>query len=95
MKLETHNTWANYPTWRVFAEIFAEFDPREHFTDADNDEAWRDELAENLRVYADNYIIHGFENAASSVMADFANAFLSYVDWRQIADRMIDEYAEV
>jgi hypothetical protein len=94
MEKQTYNGWTNYATWRVNLEIFDGFDPREHFTDAANDEAWQEDLAENLKVYADDYIIYNNESSANSLMADYARAFLSDVNWHEIAQHMIADYAE-
>ena len=94
MEKQTYNGWTNYATWRVNLEIFDGFDPREHFTDASNDEAWIDDLAENLKVYADDYIIYNNESSTNSLMADYARAFLSDVNWHEIAQHMIADYAE-
>ena len=91
----TYNGWTNYATWRVNLEMFDGFDPREHFGIADHDDGWQDDLAENLKTYAEDYIIYNHESAANSLMADYARAFLSDVDWHQIAQHMITDYAEV
>lgn len=89
-----YNGWTNYATWRVNLEIFDGFDPREHFYDADNSTAWREGLADNLQTYAEDYVIYGHESAANSLMADYARAFMSDVNWREIASHMIADHAE-
>lgn len=94
MQNTTYNGWTNYATWRVNLEIFDGFDPREHFTLADSDDSWQEDLAENLRNYAEDYIIYNAESSANSLMADYARAFLSDVNWAEIALHLIEDYAE-
>jgi len=93
MKDTTYNGWTNYATWRINLEIFDGFDPREHFADYDDSTAWLHDIAENLQTYAEDYIIYNHESAANSLMADYARAFLSDVNWLEIASHMIAEYA--
>lgn len=94
MQNTKYNGWTNYATWRVNLEIFDGFDPREHFTLADSDDSWQENLAENLRSYADDFIIYNHENASNSLMADYARAFLSEVNWHEIAEHLIADYVE-
>jgi hypothetical protein len=89
-----YNGWTNYATWRVNLEIFDGFNPYDHFIDA-NDVFVASELAENLKTYAEDYIIYDNESSARSLMADYARAFLSDVNWHEIAELMIEAYAEV
>lgn len=91
---KTYNGWTNYATWRVNLEVFDGFDPREHFWDFDDSDAWAGDLAENLKTYAEDFIIYNNEAAAHSLMADYARAFLSDVNWDEIAKHMIADYAE-
>jgi hypothetical protein len=85
----TYNGWTNYATWRVNLEVFDGFDPRDYFLDA-NDEVDTAELADNLKQWADDLIIGGSEG----LVADYARAFLSDVDWHEIARHMIADYLE-
>jgi hypothetical protein len=85
----TYNGWTNYATWRVNLEVFDGFDPRDYFLDG-NDEVDTDELADNLKQWADDLIIGGSEG----LVADYARAFLSDVDWHEIARHMIADYLE-
>ena len=86
---QTYNGWSNYATWRVNLEVFDGFDPRDYFSDA-NDEMDPDELADNLKEYADQVIIGDLQGLA----ADYARAFLSDVDWQEIAQHMLEDYAD-
>ncbi len=89
MSDKTYNGWTNYATWRVNLEVFDGFDPREYFLDG-NDEVDTAELADNLKQWADDVIIGGSEG----LVADYARAFLSDVDWHEIARHMIADYLE-
>lgn len=81
-----YNGWTNYPTWRVNLEMFDGFDPREYFTDA-NGEFDADELADNLEAYADEMLTM---NGEKGLTVDYARAFLRDVNWREIAEHMIE-----
>jgi len=82
-----YNGWTNYATWRVNKEIFDGFDLRDYFSgffDADDIDA----LADGLSDYADQVL---FECATvEGLAADYARAFLSDVNWREIAEHMVD-----
>jgi hypothetical protein len=81
-----HNGWTNYATWRVNLEMFDGFDPREYFTDADGSFDACD-LADNLKAYADEMLTI---NGEQGLAVDYARAFLDDVNWREIAEHMID-----
>jgi hypothetical protein len=87
-----YNGWTNYATWRVNLEIFDGFDPREHFTLATDDDSWLEDLAENLKAFAEEMIISPQNNG---LCQDYALAFLSYVNWHEIAQHMISDYVEI
>jgi len=93
---KTYNGWTNYETWRVNLEIFDGFDPFDHFSD--NQEDMQDNLAEYLKDYVDEIIFANCrydERGQSSLMEDYARAFLQAVNWHEIAKHMIEDYAEV
>ena len=89
-----YNGWTNYATWRVNLEMFDGLDPREHFSDYDSSMEGMHVLAESLQAYAEDYIIYNHESASNSLMADYARAFLSDVNWKEIAAHMIDDYPQ-
>jgi hypothetical protein len=87
--MSTYNGWTNYATWRVNLEIFDGFDPKDYWSGSDRWEAY--ELGDFLKGYAEELI----ESSSSEGLAlDYALAFLSDVDWRQIASRMLDNFEE-
>lgn len=86
MSNTTHNGWTNYATWRVNLEVFDGMTATD-FGDG-TDEPY--ELGKSLRYYAEELI----EMSSSEGLArDYALAFLSDVNWQEIAQHMIDDYA--
>jgi hypothetical protein len=81
-----YNGWTNYATWRVNLEIFDCFDYREHFT-APSEGLDAAELVDYLKDYADSIIT--MDNV-EGLAVDYARAFLSDVNWREIAEHMLD-----
>jgi hypothetical protein len=83
----TYNGYANYATWRVNLEIFDGIDPA--------DMGWklhgRCELADLLKDYAHEVLEI---DVKEGLALDYARAFISDVDWREIARHMIDAYGE-
>jgi len=87
--MNTYNGWTNYETWRVNLEMFDGFDPRDYWSGSDRWEAY--DLGDFLKGYAEELI----ESSSTEGLArDYALAFLSDVDWRQIASRMLDNFEE-
>ena len=79
-----YNGWTNYATWRVNLEIFDGLDP--------SDMGWQRldkyDLADCLREYANELI----DQTGEGLAVDYARAFLMDVDWREIAQSMIEAY---
>ena len=73
-----YNGWANYATWRVALEIFDGYDP-------DGTPVTDDSVNE----YAEEVI---FMDCPEGLAQDYARAFLSDVDWREIADHINADY---
>jgi hypothetical protein len=85
-----YNGWTNYATWRINLEIFDGFNPKDYFEDADGN--WTDELAENIRQYALDVVC---PEADGSLQVSYAYAFMSEVNWHEIAEHLINDYSEV
>ena len=79
----TYNGWTNYATWRVNMEMF-DGQPVDVITD--ETDAWG--LGRYLRELALEYLAE----QASGLALDYAEAFLDDVNWREIAERMIEDY---
>ena len=82
-----HNGWTNYATWRVRLEIFDGFDPSDYYSELNLDDAYS--LSKCLEDYAEQVL---FECATvEGLAADYARAFLSDVNWYEIAEHMLDD----
>ena len=83
-----YNGWTNYATWRVRLEIFDGFDPSDYFSAFDPADVQG--LADGLSDYADQVL---FECATvEGLAADYARAFLSDVNWYEIAEHMVADF---
>jgi hypothetical protein len=80
-----YNGWTNYATWRVNLEMFNgnDFDD---WCDLKTCEPY--ELEQQLRDYADDIVTEFGELEGLAV--DYARAFLSDVNWYEIAQHIID-----
>jgi hypothetical protein len=82
-----YNGWTNYATWRVNLEIFDGIDPR--------DMSWQSmddyDLGQYLKEYANELLEM---DTKEGLALDYARAFISDVNWREIARHMLEAYAE-
>jgi len=78
MSNANYNGWTNYATWRVNLEIFDGAD-FEHRVDGE---------------YLKDYTIDILEQTGSGLVLDYALAFLSDVNWYEIADSLNEDYEE-
>ena len=81
-----YNGWTNYATWRVNLEIFDDMNMEEmcwHTLDIHD-------MAQTFREYAEE-IVCPFKNAENTLAESYALAFLSDVDWRDIAKHYVVE----
>lgn len=72
MKNETYNGWTNYVTWRVNLEIF----------DGDSD-CWSHGSDVAMQEFAELLIE---ESTSEGIGRDYALAFISDVNWQEIAE---------
>ena len=84
---KTYNGWTNYATWRVNLEIFDGMDPR--------DMGWhrldKYDLAPILMDYANELLEI---DCKDGLTLSYAQAFLSDVNWREIAGMMLEAYQD-
>lgn len=79
---ETHNGWTNYATWRVNLEMF-------------DNSPWRYELPKDITPEQCQEMVEDFiYDSADNLVQGWAMAFLSEVNWHEIAEHMRDEIAE-
>jgi len=81
MSDKKHNGWTNYATWRVNLEIIDGYDwyENEH-VDAD----YVKELVEDA-------VFGSLVGNGNGLVEDYANAFLSEVNYHEIAEHIINE----
>ena len=79
-----YNGWTNYATWRVNLEMF---DGGDFASDNDLDAY---DLGQSLRGFAEETL----SEQGSGMVLDYALAFISDVNWREIAEHMIEDYRE-
>ena len=87
---KTYNGWTNYATWRVGLEIFDGLNPIEDW-DLERETLTESELAELLQEHAEEVIFEGSEKR--NIADSYAEAFLSDVNWHEIARHMLEECA--
>jgi hypothetical protein len=83
--MSDYNGWTNYATWRVNLEMF---DGGDFASDNDLDAY---DLGQRLREFAEETL----SEQGSGMVLDYALAFLADVNWREIAEHMIEDYREV
>ncbi len=82
--MTTYNGWTNYATWRVNLEVFDGLSLSDFTRDADIDSY---ELGKELSGYAEDLI---FIDTPEGLARDYALAFLSDVNWTEIAEHLIE-----
>lgn len=88
---KTYNGWTNYATWRVNLEIFDGIDPREMgWTGLD-----KYDLAPMLKDYVEEVLESEIGSKGEPSLAlSYALAFVQDVNYREIADMLLSQYAE-
>ena len=87
LKMENYNGWTNYATWRVNLEVF-------------DGVAWLDQFDEGLSVYDASILLKDYaeeliyQTSAEGLARDYALAFLSDVNWYEIAESMHSAYMQ-
>ena len=76
-----YNGWTNYATWRINLEIFDGYDPEGQEIDH-----------EYCKDFAEE-IVFGDVNTSNSLAHSYASAFMSDVNWYEIAEHINEEYA--
>jgi len=73
MKDNKYNGWANYATWRVNLEV----------CDGMDSDAFENMDEESVQEYVEEIV---FLDVPNGLVKDYARAFLSDVDWREIQE---------
>ena len=90
---EKYNGWTNYATWRVGLEIFDGMtldDFGVEYDEEDSNMIDTSDFADTLKNYVEEHI----EETSEGIAKDYALAFLSDVNWCELAEHMIQEESE-
>ena len=82
----SYNGWTNYATWRINLEIFSDFDLDD----------WCLDMLDSVELagWMKDHVGEIIEEAAQPGLArDYAMAFLSDVNWQELAQTARDDYA--
>lgn len=91
MEDDKYNGWTNYATWRVNLEMIDGMDAESFGVDPDDEEdPDPSDVANAIQSFVDEIMDEGPDGLAK----DYAKAFLSDVNWHEIASHKIDEYAD-
>lgn len=85
--MEKYNGWTNYETWRVNLEMIDASVWIDLIAENDNPDAYK--LSLDIKEMAETWIE---ESSPEGLARDYALAFLSAVNWREIAQHLIDDY---
>lgn len=77
----TYNGWTNYATWRIALEWFDDFNPDQHEQDIYT-------LSKILESYVEETLSD--TSVQSQIVLDYALAFISDVNWYEIATHLIE-----
>ena len=86
---EKYNGWTNYETWRVNLEVFDDFEPAQYYSAFNPEDVHG--LGQSLKAYAEEVIFDCAE-VPKGLAHDYAMAFLSNVNFREIAQHLVDDY---
>jgi hypothetical protein len=87
MENTKYNGWTNYATWRVNLEVFDGI-------------AWLDQFDDGISVYDASVLLKEYAeelielSSSEGLARDYALAFLSDVNWYEIAQSMYNLYIE-
>jgi hypothetical protein len=89
MSNSTYNGWTNYATWRVNLEIFDGMSPRDI---TGRSVPCVSELSDALQEWAEEIMEN--DTPDGGLARDYAMAFLSDVNWHEIANNMLVDLEE-
>ena len=91
MSDNTYNGWTNYATWRVNLELLDGVTLEEFGIDDVEGAKCTDvhELADALQSRCEEYVE---ESSGKGIARDYALAFLSDVNWYEIAEHIVEDY---
>jgi hypothetical protein len=81
---KTYNGWTNYATWRINLEIFDGFNILDFYPDTEPD-------VHEFTIFLQKYVEEILEENDNELAVSYALAFISYVNWSEIASHLIGE----
>lgn len=78
-----YNGWSNYATWRINLEIFDGYLLSDFFPDKPD--------LPTAAEWAQEHVEYHLEECGQGLVLDYAMAFISDVNWREIAQHLIDD----
>lgn len=89
--MDTCNGWTNYATWRINLELFDGMDLEEQVKESfENNDFDKNSVRQEIADYCQQYAEEILQNEGSGLALDYAMAFISDVNWREIADHFVD-----
>jgi hypothetical protein len=82
-----YNGWTNYATWRINLEMVDGCEPDTFGIDEDSTAY---ETGQQIKDWCEEIVSEG----SSGLALDYAMAFMSDVNWTEIAEHLIEQYAE-
>jgi hypothetical protein len=89
---DTYNGWTNYATWRVNLEMFDGQSAEDLGCFTRYEEPDLADVAEYLKEWADDMLSM---DCGDSLTLSYARAFVSDVNWYEIAQHFVDEWNEL
>ena len=86
--MNTYNGWTNYATWRINLEMLDGMDCNE-FVSSIGDEAY--DVGQRVKDFCEEYID---SITPDGLGKDYAMAFMSDINWQEIAQHFVDQYKE-
>jgi len=86
MSNDKYNGWTNYATWRVNLELVGDMNAENFGITREN--------AYHAHEIIKEYVEQATDEYPDGFVKDYCMAFLSDVDWRDIARHLVDELPE-
>lgn len=83
---KTYNGWTNYATWRVNLEVFDGANWNDYYIGSFPEPY---DLGLALKEYVEQLLA---DTTPQGLALDYAYAFLSEVNWHEIAEHLIEDY---
>ena len=89
---DTYNGWTNYATWRVNLEMFDGMSAEDMGCFTRYEEPDTSDVADYLRDWAEDILS---ADCSEGLALSYARAFVSDVNWYEIAEHFVNEWTEL